>query len=165
MWESICTILCAVTIWSETQPNMSFGSNGVGWIHLLLKTRKWFRYRNRCISKCRTRFAQLYAQQQNGQKHTQTWVLCQMESIGCVRCVKLKSNFGYRHRCINSTCGTRFAQLYAQSRNGPKHTQTWVLGLMEWIRSLRCVKLKSCFGYTNRCINSTCGTRSAQFYA
>jgi hypothetical protein len=37
LFGKFCHDFCAVTKWSETLQNMSFGSNGVDWVHSLRK--------------------------------------------------------------------------------------------------------------------------------
>ena len=167
MWDPFCTTLCKETNWSEIYPNMSHGSNWVNWIHLLLETRNWFRLHKPVHSKhmwglfCTTLYTVT-----NCPKHIQTRVLGLIEGIGCICCLKLDSGFGYTIRCMHSTCGTRFAQLCAKKRNGPKQIQTWVMGPIGWIGCICCLKHKSGFGYTNRwCIHSTCGAHFAQLCA
>jgi hypothetical protein len=58
-----CFNFCAVTIRFETPQNMSFGSNGVDWVHSLRKYATQLRLANLCVNgTCSASFATIFVQ-------------------------------------------------------------------------------------------------------
>ena len=98
---------------------MSFGYNGVDWMCSLRKTTK----NTTVVSATQTGALiehvvpvlhnSMHSNEmvRNTPKH-KFWIL--WSGLDAFVEKKLKSGFGYTNRCVNSECGTRFAQLYPQ---------------------------------------------------